>query len=336
MFPPTAIEALTSSAPSSRPADVAVRPHYRIRRHETDPRLCVREPRTPHGAEMLAQHYDGWQLTHDLLGACAPATCRLDGGRIEIELIEGNPVHLQYGAAWQGGPQPEVLPWPVVWSALETLWSTDRGGPANEKMSVTTLWATWYAISRLREAKRQAIAGWIFEPSWSFSSILRLTIGKLRGGYSRVPPIAVKIYEQSKTGLIAGDMHFANLVGNRGRVAFVDFSEVAAGPIALDLAPLWLEWWLARGLVRGDDGFLDGFRRLWRTWVAPERALVEMTREWTGRAFPWLYYAFFADHLELDPALARQATVTTMAAIDRLQHQLTSADTLEQLVAGYQ
>ncbi len=111
---------------------------------------------------------------------------------------------------------------------------------------------------------------WWQRPLWSAEALGTLLRGRCSGGYTAVPDVAFQIMDQSRHGLLLGDMHFENLVGTENRLAFVDFSEVGRGPIALDLAPLWLEWWLARGVLHGDDGFLPGFRELWSRYVGPE------------------------------------------------------------------
>lgn len=315
------------------PRIISLRAHYWIRRHESEPGICVREPRTDHGAAMLPLHYAGWQLTHDLLGACAPRSSRFDGRRIDNELVAGVPLHHWYAAQLAGTAElTRRLPWPVLWTALSSLWSSGRPGPQNPALTVTTLWATWFSIPRLADAKRHTLIGWRRHPGWSARAAASLALGKLRGGYSSPPAIASEIFARSKTGLIVGDMHFANLVGNPDRIAFVDFSEVATAPVALDLAPLWFEWWLFRGLLDGDDGFLQGFRMLWRAWVGAERLLVQMTREWADRAFPWLYYSAFADHLELDPELAERLASRARAAVVGRRRALASSGSLEGLI----
>lgn len=328
------MSSVLSSAPSSAaPELVALRSHYRLYRDPADPSTCVRESRTRHGLEMLPTHYEGWQITHDLLGRCAPRHALFDGARIRTELIPGRALHLHYG----GGPaSSDTLPWNEFWEALGRLYDSGRKGPTNPKLIPEMAWTTWCSIGRLHEAKRHARRGFGSAPLWSIAAGMRLVRGKLAGGFTRPPPTAYEISNSSRRALLLGDLHMANLVGGSDRIAFVDFSEVGEGPVALDLAPIWLEWWLARGLCTGDDGFIDGYRELWRRFVGPEALLIRMTAEWVARIFPWMLFAFYSDHLELSRAKAYAAAGDAAHRIDLMRSRLTHASRLDKLVAESQ
>jgi len=313
-------------------SDVATRPHYRLRQDPAVPGVCVREARTPHGAEMLPAHVAGWELTHDLLAPCAPAFAEYDGTRIRTELIPGRALHEHYGAARRGETMPP-LPWHDWWVALTRMYDSGRQAPPNPKLIPSMSWATWFSITRLAEAKRESLTGAWQRPDWSLMAWRALLVGRISGGYTLPPLVVDQIASRSTVGLTTGDMHLANIVGTTGRMAFVDFSEVAVGPVALDLTPLWFEWWLAQGLVAGDDGFLEGFRGMWTRYVGEEALLTRMTAEFCARWFPWMVFAFYAHHLGLDRARAMTLTGRVWERVEQLQTQLAKDCTFADLIA---
>lgn len=321
-----------SSTRSERAATlISLRAHYELRDDPAEAGICVRTARTPHGAEMLPAHFEGWRITHDLLGNCAPRFADFDGSRIRTERIPGRPLHEHY-AGLLNGETSQPLPWDALWVALAHVYDSGRRGPANSKLIPEMAWTTWFSIVRLRDAKRHAVTGAWKHPAWSIRAGKLMLGGKFSGGYSKPPAVTFEIAAASRSALTLGDMHMANLVGNADRIAFVDFSEVGHGAVALDLAPLWFEWWLARGLFRGDDGFVEGFSACWRRFVGPERLLVQMTGEWVGRAFEWLIYAFYADHLEIPPPLARGLTTAAARRFAGLRTAFSTANRLSELV----
>ncbi len=312
---------------------MALRAHYELRVDPSDASICIREGRTSHGADMLPAHFAGWQLTHDLLGDAAPRFAEFDGSRIRTELIPGLPLHEHYAAALRGEPVA-ALPWDALWAALSRVYDSSRAAPHNPKLIPEMAWATWFSIARLAEAKRYVARGAASHFSWSLAGGAALAAGKLAGGFTRPPAVVSDIDAASTKSLTLGDMHMANLVGNAGRIAFVDFSEVAHGSVALELAPLWMEWWLAQGLVHGDDGFTAGFTAMWRRYAGPEVNLVRMTSAFVERLFAWMLYAFHADHLGLHAAAAETATGRALERLDVLRPLLTRATRLDELVAA--
>lgn len=281
---------------------------------------------------MLPAHISGWTLTHDLLGDAAPRFAEFDGERIRTELIPGRALPEHYAAA-RRGEKVAPLPWDTLWGALSRVYDSGRAGPVNPKLIPEMAWTTWFSITRLAEAKRYVARGAARRPAWSLAGCAALAAGKFAGGFTRPPAIVFDIDAASTRALTLGDMHMANLVGNADRIAFVDFSEVAQGSVALELAPLWMEWWLAQGLVQGDDGFARGFAAMWRRYAGLEIDLVRMTAAFVDRLFAWMVYAFHADHLGLGAAEAGAATAQTRARLQALRPSLSRATRLEELVA---
>lgn len=281
---------------------------------------------------MMPAHFKGWSLTHDLLGDAAPRFAEFDGERIRTELIPGRPLHEHYAAA-RRGETVAALPWDALWAALARLYDSDRPGPENPKLIPEMAWTTWFSIARLAEAKRYIARGAAGHPAWSLAGAMALGAGKLAGGFTRPPAIVFDIDASSTRALTLGDMHMANLVGDADRIAFVDFSEVAHGSVALELAPLWMEWWLAQGLVHGDDGFAGGFAAMWRRYAGAEANLVRMTAAFVDRLFGWMLYAFNADHLGLSAAEADAAATRALRRLEALRPVLARATRLEELVA---
>lgn len=274
-----------------------LREGYRIYQDCTDTRVCVREAHSQAGAKVLGKQYEGWRLTHEMLGPCAPSWSRLIHERcLETEFIEGIPLNLAYGGRSTEGLKTSGPKWDMFWERLEMLWECDRLDVHDTGLSKRDLWCTWFAISDLRRAKQCVWTMGFLHPIWTFDAI-RMKL-RYRRDYTSPPEVAGRILAESKHGLILGDLHFENLLLAEDRLVFVDFTEVARGPVAFDLAWMWFEWWLAQGLLRGDDGFLPGFRELWSGYVGPESLLCEMTRHWVKRAFPWLFFAFY--HFRLD------------------------------------
>lgn len=305
-----------------KPALDLYRHGFRIHRDAQQPDRLIRDALTDEGRAAVSAHYNGWRLTHDLLGACAPAACVLvNDNRIEREFVQGDPLNVHYGRRLRGDRLPPPN-WSAFFEALPRVWESGRSAPRNPTFTAVTLWASWYAIAEIRSAKGMVLRGALRRPGWSIEAARQLVAGKLRGGYARTPALAAEILGRSREGLLLGDVHFDNLIAATDRLAFVDFSEVGTGPIALDLAPLWFDWWLARGAFEGDDGFLDGFTELWREYVGPEAMLTALTRAWAARSFRWLHYGFDRFHLRApDAAAMRRAAVSRrLAAIrgDRL------------------
>jgi hypothetical protein len=325
-----------SPAPLSARVDeggrlIALRAHYELRTDSSDPRVCIREARTAHGADMLPAHVEGWRLTHDLLGDAAPRFAEFDGARIRTELIPGRPLHEHYAARLRG-EDVEPLPWPSLWAGLTRLYESGRTGPVNPKLIPEMAWATWFSIVRLRDAKRHSLVDAWRRPSWSIAAVAALAAGKAKGGFAKPPAVTYEIAAASRSALTLGDMHMANLVGSADRIAFVDFSEAAQGSIALELAPLWMEWWLAQGLVHGDDGFLEGFAEMWRRFVGAESLLVRMSSEFANRRFSWMLFAFYFDHLGLSRARATAAVERADARLAELSGRFAGCSSLPQLV----
>lgn len=312
------------------------RKDYRVYQDELRPWVCVVEAETEEARAILRQQYEGWRITFDLLGPCAPLECRLiSEDRLEREFVSGAALNHWYGLALTSSNGAHVrLPWDVLWQRLRAVWESGRAAPANSTFTVVTLWGTWFAIAELRKAKWQAVRNSWQRPLWSAEALGILLRGRWSGGYTAVPDVAFEIMERSRHGLLLGDMHFENLVGTENRLAFVDFSEVGRGPIAIDLAPLWLEWWLARGVLHGDDGFLPGFRELWAHYVGPESLLCQMTRQWVQRAFSWLVFAFYHFHLNLQHELALRYGRLARSLKMLLNNRDLEADTLDGLLYG--
>jgi hypothetical protein len=308
-----------------------LREGYRIHQDCSDACVCVREAHSQAGAEVLRKQYEGWQLTHEMLGPCAPSWSRLvHPRRLETEFIEGIPLNLAYGLRRTEGLKTSGPTWDMFWKRLERLWEYGRLDVNDTCLTKTDLWCTWFAISDLRRAKQCVWTRGFLHPVWTLDAIRT----KLRYGrrYTTPPETAQRILNHSKHGLILGDLHFENLMIAEERLVFVDFTEVARGPIAFDLVWLWLEWWLAQGVVAGDDGFLSGFRRLWTRYVGPEWLLCDMTRQWVQRAFSWLFFAFYHFRLNLQHkaavkygGLARNLTVM-------VNDRALEADTLDGLL----
>lgn len=314
---------------------IVTRRGYRIYRSISDPHVCVRESLFRGAAqEDLRRYYEGWLLTHDLLQPCAPLQCHLvNEDRIEMEFIPGITLNHLYGLALiSANGTKNHCPWDTLWERLPGVWSSTRSAPATQtRLNAATLWVTWFGIAELRLAKQYIWQRCWQRPSWSAQAVRELLKGKiLNGSYTHIPKVVFEILAKSRHGLLLGDLHFENLVGSAGRLSFVDFTEVAHGPIALDLASLWFEWWLAQGLHRGDDGFLSGFRDLWSHYVGPESLLCEMTLEWAKRMFGWMAFAFYRVRLNLesDKALQYGGLVTNLKNL--LGQRLVEAKTLEE------
>ena len=317
-------------------SNLATRKHYRIYQSITDPKVCVRESLVPGGArEDLLRYYEGWRITHDLLKPCAPFECRLvSGDRIEMEFIDGLPLNRLYGLALASpnGTQAHC-PWKTLLERLPHVWSSTRLAPTVTNLSAASLWTTWFGIAELRLAKRYTWQRCWEHPLWSAEALSKLIKGKiLYGSFTAVPKVATEIMTRSREGLLLGDIHFENLVGSPERLSFVDFTEVTRGPIALDLTPLWFEWWLAQGLPRGDDGFLSHFRELWNQYVGPQILLCEMTREWIKRLFSWLSFTFYQDRLHMAPDRALQFGQQLAHLKEGVDKKVIEARTLEDLL----
>jgi hypothetical protein len=213
---------------------------------------------------------------------------------------------------------------------LDALYAAGPSGRANRKLEADMMWSTWFAIAPLRAAKARALRSAWRRPLWTAEALARLFAGRARSGYAAAPPVVHSIVVGERLTGILGDLHMANLVGNETRVAFVDFSEAGDGSPALDLAPLWCEWWLAHGLFHADDGFLGGFRRLWRRFVGTESWLVDLSREFGRRVFRWLLFAFYSDHLDLPRQRAvALATRAQRLITSRTREAITLDDLLE-------
>lgn len=263
---------------------------YTIFQKEGEPGVCVRETKSDEGKERLRWQQEGWQAIHEAMGRFAVSWSRLvHPERLEKEFIPGVPLVWAYGFQKSQITLPSPDEWGEFWEQLRVLWSADPQGVSETRMSENDLWHTWFSISDLRKAKHCILTFAWLNPLWSVEALsLKMKFGR---GYTEPPEVARRILESSERGLILGDLHFENLLVSDGRLVFIDYETVARGPIAFDLAWMWMEWWLAQGLLHGDDGFLPGFRRNWRDFVGPEAMLCEMTREWAKRVFSWLLFA---------------------------------------------
>lgn len=304
---------------------------YTIYQDSNDACVCVREAHSQSGAEVLRKQHQGWRLTQEMLGSCTFSWSRLvHARRLETEFIEGIPLNLAYGLRETERPKLSRPTWDFFWDRLRALWECDGLDANNTSLTKADLWCTWFAISELQRANQCVWRRGILHPIWTLDAILtRLRYGRQ---YTMPPETAQRILTHSKHGLILGDLHFENLLVAEDRLVFVDFTEVARGPVAFDLVWLWLEWWLAQGVLRGDDGFLPGFRELWTRYVGPESLLCEMTREWVQRTFYWLIFAFYHFRLNVQHKSALRYGLLARRLKVLLNDRTLMSDTLDGLL----
>ena len=274
-----------------------MRNNYKIYQSPNDKQVCIKEATTDESVEFISKQYQGWVKTNKYLGNSAPSWCRMvNSKRLEMEFIPGRTLNQVYGTPFRPRNNDLTYIWDDFFYKLRSLWEKIDSG-RNVKLTAESLWCTWYSIADLQKAKRFALLYSLYHPIWSLSTIV--TWFKYYEVYTKPPDIVIEILSNSKKGLILGDLVFENVLLAKDRLVFVDFADVAYAEIAFDLVWIWLAWWLAQGLLHGDDGFLTGFRNNWKGYVGSESLLCEMTREWIRRLVPWLLVVFARFSLSL-------------------------------------